>query len=160
MTEVEQHEGWVPAFEGQGPPFEHGNAAAVRHSAYSLLRLAPRAEELRGQLAELVPFGTDADLPLVDLCAITLAQVERASLVLAIEQAEVERAAESGAPQPNRYDRLAADARAWVKTGARLLDQLGLSPTARGRLAGDLASAERTLTARALREQYGTREAA
>jgi hypothetical protein len=133
-----------------------GNDLAITHGAYSRLRLQPRAELLRDELAALVPFGCEADAPLLDLASFTLAQVERAALVLAIEQAEVARAAEEGAEPPARLDRLAADSRAWTKLAARLLDQLGLSPTARGRLAGDLATAERTLTAKALRAQYGT----
>jgi hypothetical protein len=140
--------------------FQPGHELSVRHAAYSKLRLQPRAEDLRRQLAPLVPFHTEADAPLVDLVSFTLAQVERAALVLAIEQAESVRAVEEGRPPSPRLDRLAADSRAWVKTAARLLDQLGLSPTARARLAGDLAGAERTLTAAALREQYGADKAA
>jgi hypothetical protein len=151
----ERNSGWTPAFEGQRRPYGSGNGAAVTHGAYSPLRLQPRAEDLREQLAPLVPFATAADAPLVDLLSFTMAQVERAALVLAIEQAESQRAVEQGLPPSPRLDRLAADSRAWVKTGAKLLDQLGLSPTSRARLAGDLAGAEKTLTARALREQYG-----
>lgn len=135
--------------------FVEGNDVAVRHGAYSPLKLQPRADDLRDQLAPLVPFMLPAYAPLVDLAAFTLAQVERAAIVLALEQAESARAVREGRDPSPRLDRLAADSRAWVKTAAKLLDQLGLSPPAMARLAGDLAGAEKTLTARALREQYG-----
>ena len=131
------------------------NDVATSHGCYSPLRLQARAGQLREELAPLVPFGTAADGPLLDLAAFALAQIERAALVLAVEQARVAQAFEEGGEMPARLDRLAADSRAWTKTAARLLDQLGLSPTSRARLAGDLATAERTLTARALRDQYG-----
>jgi hypothetical protein len=134
--------------------FEASNDLAVRHGVYSLMRLQPRAAELRDEIAPLVPFGTAADGALLDLLSFTLAQVERAGLVLAVEQARVAQAFQDGDPPAERLDRLAADSRAWVKTAARLLDQLGLSPTSRARLAGDLAGAEKTLTAKALRDRY------
>jgi hypothetical protein len=38
---------WVPEFEGQRPPFEPGNTAAVKHGAYSPRHVEPAAEELR-----------------------------------------------------------------------------------------------------------------
>jgi hypothetical protein len=56
-------------------------------------------------------------------------------LVLAIEQAE---SARDGKPSP-RLDRLSQDSRGWMKSAARLLEMLGMSPTSRARLAGDLA---------------------
>ena len=133
-----------------------GKANALSHGCYSLLRLQPRAQALREEIAPLVPFGSEADGPLLDVLAMTLAQVERAGLVLAIEQQE------SGDGRPSkRVDRLSQDARSWANTAAKILDQLAMSPAARGRLAGDLAGAQRSLTAQALREKYGaTGEAA
>jgi hypothetical protein len=116
---------------------------AVRHGAYSRLSLQPRARALREELSGLVPLGADADAPAIDLLALTLAQVERAGVVLAVEQARSQEAMRRGDPPPERLDRLAADCRSWTNTAARLLDQLGLTPTSRARLAGDLAAASR-----------------
>lgn len=135
-----------------------GNGLAERHGCYSGLRLQPRAKTLRAEVEALVPFGTTADAPMIDLLALTLAQAERAGLALAVEQAQSAAATTIGDPPSPRLDRLAQDARGWVNTATKLLDALGLSPTSRARLAGDLAGAERTLTARALRARYGADE--
>lgn len=135
--------------------FQAGNVAAVKHGSYGRLRQQQRAEQLRSEIEPLVPFRTVADGPIIDLLSFTLAQVERAGLVLAVEQAQVAKAHAAGQPPPERLDRLAADARSWVRTAARLLDQLAMTPLSRARLAGDLAVAERTLTAQALRAEYG-----
>jgi DNA-binding SARP family transcriptional activator len=149
---------WSPAFPGQRPPLRPGNEVSVRHGAYAVLRLQPRAEEVRDEIAGLVPFASDADGAILDLLSITLAQVERAGIVLAYEQSQSARSVENGEEPSPRLDRLAADTRAWVNTAAKLLDQLGMSPTARVRLAGDLAGAQRALTAASLREHYGATE--
>lgn len=132
--------------------FIGGNEFALKHGAYAVLRLQPRAKQLRDDLAALVPFGGESDAPILDLAGIVLAQVERAGIVLAVEQAEQ---ATSGAQQVDRLERLSKDCRAWIGTAGRLLDQLGLSPTSRARLAGDLATVSRTVTAQDLRQRYG-----
>ena len=126
--------------------FQPGNALALTHGSYARLRLQPRATALREELAQLVPFGTETDGPAIDLLAITLTQVERAGLVLAVEQAENAARLSVGAPPSDRLDRLAADARAWVKTAAKLLDQLGMTPLARARLGLDVANTRRSLS--------------
>lgn len=154
---IDEHGDWTPVFPGQRPPFERGHDLSVRHEAYSRLRLQPRAETLRDELAGLVPFGCEADLPLLDLVSFTLAQVERAALVLALEQERLMRAVDAGEDAPQRLDRLAADSRAWVKTAARLLDALGLSPTSRARLGVDVANVRRSMS---LIEYWAAREAA
>lgn len=121
------------------------NTVAVTHGAYAKLALAPRADELRVQLLPLVPFATESDGPAVELLAVTLAQLERAGLALSEGQAD-------GA---QGQDRLGQDLRAWIRTADRPLDRLGMTPTGRGRLAGDLAGAQRALTAASLRQVYG-----
>lgn len=131
--------------------FQRGNGHALTHGCYSPLRLQPRAREIREGIAPLVPFAAESDAPLLDLASTTLAQVERAALVLAWEQA---RAAQEGEPPSERLDRLSKDTRLWIAAAGRLLDQLGLSPTSRARLAGDLAIVQRAATAQSLRERY------
>ncbi len=136
--------------------FQPKNVAALRHGSYSRTKLAPRAEQLCDEYMALIPFGSEADRPIVSLLAMAMAQAERAGLVLTIEQAESSR---TGVPS-DRLDRLSADMRGWINTAARLLDQIGMSPTSRARLAGDLAGVERALTAQSLREKYVAEEAA
>lgn len=136
--------------------FQPGHELTLKHGAYSKLKLAPRAEQLCDEYMALVPFGSEADRPIVSLLAMAMAQAERAGLVLTIEQAE---SAKTGVSS-DRLDRLSSDMRGWINTAARLLDQLGMSPTSRARLAGDLAGAQRALTAQSLREKYAAEEAA
>jgi hypothetical protein len=139
--------------------FQQGNAHAVRHGAYSKLRLAPRAEQLAGELVELVPFVSEADGPMLDLLSITLAQVERAQLVLAVKQANLASGPVADGPREERgterHDRLAADLRGWIGTSMRLCDALGLTPTSRARLAGDLAHATAEAALANLRAEGG-----
>jgi hypothetical protein len=143
---IDQNGKWTPAFPGQRPPAGPGNTLGETHGCYSPMRLQARADEFYVQLAPHVPIHTQADGPVLSLACFSLAQVERAGLVLAVEQARVVHAADEGEPPAPRFDRLAADARAWVKTASRLLDQLGMSPTSRARLGLDISATQRSLS--------------
>lgn len=131
-------------------PFSSGNGAALRHGAYSPLRLAPRADEIATELREIVPARTDADEPTVRLLALTLAQVEAASGYVA-ERGIVDA---KGKPQP-----ILRHLGTMTNTAARLCDRLGLTPTARAALGLDLVRAGETLDALA-REGRRVREQA
>jgi hypothetical protein len=129
-------------------PAPLGNQLAVTHGCYSVLRLRGRAEKIRGEIEPLLPLPSPADGPMLDVFAFLLAQVERASMVLGAAQLEEGEAIADGrrVPKELRMDlaRLAADARGWANSAARLADQLGLTPTSRARLGLDVV---RTRTA-------------
>jgi hypothetical protein len=113
---------WTPAFSGQRPPFE------LKHGAYSDVRLGPRVAELADGLRELVPTYSPSDEPAVRLLALTLARLERAESALE-------------AASPNDLGRLRQDALGWANAARRLLNDLAMTPTARGRLGLDLTRA-------------------
>lgn len=125
--------------------FARGNGAAVRHGAYAVVRLTPRAEELAAELRRLVPLATPIDGPAIDALALVLAQLERAMLVLStVQTREVAALTSGGLDRDDRDDlrRLAADARGWANTARRYFDMLGLSPASRLRLGLDLVRVE------------------
>lgn len=117
----------------------------VKHGCYSKLALSSRAKSLRDEVAELVPVQSEADGPAVDLLAGVLAQVERALLVLAVQQIEATNAAGVRAAPPAGLDRLAQDARGWIASATKLLDALGMTPLSRAKLGLSVAQTQRTL---------------
>lgn len=121
----------VPNRVGQAGP-------AVRHGAYSLIKLAPRAAEIRAELEERLPLRSDADTVAVDLLASTLAQLERALLVLGAAQMEETEAIREGKKVSRdahaQLGRLAQDCRGWLARAERLLQELGMTPQSRVRL--------------------------
>jgi len=118
------------------PPFAIGNTVAVLHGAYSTIRLAPRAEAIADELREIVPARSDSDEPTVRLLAITLAQVEAATLYVA-ETGIVD---SKGTPAP-----ILRHMGTMLNTAARLCDRLGLTPTSRASLGLDLVRTEDAL---------------
>lgn len=128
----------VPAVRGEPGP-------ALSHGCYSVLRLRGRAQKIREEIAPLLPLASPADGPMVDTLAFLLAQLERASMVLGHAQLEEGEAIADGRPVPKELrsdlSRLAADARGWANSAARLADQLGLTPTSRARLGLDVVRA-------------------
>lgn len=126
-------------------PFERGNGAAVRHGAFAVLRLAPRAEEIADEIRGLVPAGSDADEPAVRLLALALAQVEAATLYLA-EHGIVD---SRGKPQG-----ILKHLGTMTNTAARLCDRLGLTPTSRAALGLDLTRARGEALRAHLAERY------
>jgi hypothetical protein len=123
-------------------PAEVGNRLAVRHGCYSMLTLGKRAREIAGSLTEVVPVVSAADTAAIEVLSMTLAQLERAHAVLAVAQTtELEAITAKRALtrlERESLTRLSADARGWVNSSTRLLDQLGLTPTARARLGLDV----------------------
>lgn len=123
---------WTPAFPGQRPPFEPGNQVAVRHGAFSKLRLEPRAAELVDEIRDLVPARSDADDPTIGLLALTFAQVEAATLYVA-EHGIVDERGEARS--------ILRHLGTMINTAGRLCDRLGLTPTSRAQLGLDLTRA-------------------
>jgi hypothetical protein len=109
---------------------EPGNRRAQKGGWTSVRVLAPRAEELRNEITELVPVHGPADEPAVRLLSWQLARIERANAWLdehGLLDAE-------GSPQP-----VLKVLSTWENSAARLMDQLGLSPTSRAWLGVDLS---------------------
>lgn len=126
--------------------FQPGNDRALVHGARaSVERLLPEAEELADQLVPLVPAYAESDRPAVLLLALTLRRIARAEAHLtAREEAEGE--------TPENVLPLQANVRQWTNVAGRLLDALGMTPTARARLGLDLARGASVL------EEYVARE--
>ena len=120
-----------------GQRFEPGNEVGLRHGAYaSPVKLEGRVSELAPQLADLVPAYREADGPAVQLLAVTLTRIERAAATVEADENGDEVASQ----------RLRDDLRKWVGTSVRLLDALGMTPTARARLGLDIAQTRRAVT--------------
>ena len=132
-------------------PAQPGNQLALKHGAYSVLRLAPRAREIRDELEELLPLRSPADAPTVDLLAMTLAQLERAFIHLGAIQIDEAEAIRDGRKidraTASTLQRLQADARGWVGRAERLLDDLGLTPRSRVGLGLQVAQTQNALEA-------------
>ena len=123
---------WTPAFPGQRRPFEVGHGLSIRHGANAMLRLAPRAEELAGDLRELVPAASPSDEPTIRLLALVLARVEAANAYL--DEHGLFRADGDGEIQP-----VLKALSTWENTAARLLDRLGCTPVSRASLGLDIS---------------------
>ena len=113
------------------PPFEPGNQVAVSHGAYATLRLNDRREELAEALREIVPASSQADEATIWLLAGILTRIETATTYID----------EHGIFQNAKGEPRAILARlsTWENTAARLLRDLGCTPTSRAAMGLDLA---------------------
>jgi hypothetical protein len=125
-----------PAFPGQRPPFEGGNALALQHGAYSRVQLSAAAEELLPWLRSIAPAATDADEPVLAQLAIAMVRSAFADAALA----QVEEAA-ADAPlsaylgdRRESLQRLRQDSRAWTSQVARFGEMLGMTARSRAQL--------------------------
>lgn len=137
IANLQDEDGRPVAGQRAGEP-----SRALTHGAYAPAALAPRVAALAAEIAELVPVCAPADRPLIKLLAWQLARVEAVNAWL--DTAGIFDA--KGTPQP-----ILARLGTWETQAARLLDQLGMSPTARVRLGVDLvrgASLEQHLKSR------------
>jgi hypothetical protein len=163
MTELAQRHGPDCTAGADGGPcvrcmgFQPGNLAALKHGARSVLTLAKRTAEIRERLVDVAPVVADADAAAFDLAALTLAQVEVASLLIQRVRREQLDAVALGekltAEDLQAHARLAQDARGWINTSMRLLRELGCSPTSRVAMGADAARIDSELSLAALREQ-------
>jgi hypothetical protein len=132
--------------------FQSGNQLPVKHGAYAMVQLAPRAAEIAAELSEVVPAASPADTPTIRLLALTLARIERIETWLA-EQPLHDFRNEQGEMQP-ALKQLAG----WVNTAARLCDRLALTPTSRGKLGLDLSRARGEALRQHLDDNYGEQD--
>lgn len=114
---------WVPDFEGQRPPFEVGNTAALRNGAHSPRVFEPRAQELAAGLLEARP----------DLAGPSYAA---AVGVWAVYAARFELRAAAASDDASDDYWLVRLGNALLKAGAAL----GLDPTSEARLTRDRAA--------------------
>lgn len=148
---------WVPAFEGQRPPFapgnewaaQPGNTIALRHGAYSPRRVDPLAAEIAERL-------------LADESAPWLAQVSNRLAVWALARAEarvqlldewvggmdIVDASKSDRGQTSPLELL----RRFEATAASMRANLGLDPIHRARLGRDTAATQVDLSTLLARE--------
>ena len=120
---------WVPAFEGQRPPFEPGNQLARRHGAHAVLALQPRAQEIATVLRDAAPA-----LPPGSEIALESAAMIGARLEVAMK------ALDESADAKTLND-LDQRAQGWARQWASWLDRLGLTPIAAAKLGLDLTRA-------------------
>ncbi len=138
---------FVPAFDGQRPPFGPGNSVGVRHGAYAVLQLRPRALELADEIrVALGPtYSTRFELAIAASAA-AAAQYEKAMVALL------------DADDPTDLKHLDERAARWAKLLFSALGQLGLTPLAASKLGLNVAlgtdAAGRAL-ARHVEEFYG-----
>jgi hypothetical protein len=111
-------------------PFERGNDLALKHGAYSRLRLTEPAGETADVVRELVPIANDADEPMIQAFGYVLEQLRAAGKAL-------EQASENG--RRDKLLRLSQDAQGWANVALRFAQALGLTPVARAGLGLDLA---------------------
>jgi hypothetical protein len=116
-----------------------GNEVAVKHGARrSDLALSKEREfaEILTDVRERVPGYSYHDESAVQLLALTLTRVKKASV--ALDKLDP-------ATEARELQRLREDMRGWVNTSVRLLDALGMTPTSRARLGFDLVRTEDAL---------------
>ena len=122
----------VPARHYRWEPFAEGNAASVRHGAFSERRIAPLADRARSGLLDAAPWlASPAFAPAVEAWARAEARVALVDTYVA-EQGPLD---ENGKPRPAielliRLERLAFTLRQAV----------GLDPASRARIERDLAA--------------------
>lgn len=130
---------------GTPPPAPIGNQLGVRHGVYSLVQMSPRAKELGDSIRETVPAYHPADEVAISALAMTFAQLERASAVLARRQHEEHQAINNNRTPSMEVQsdlkRLSSDVVRFANAVHRFCDSLGLTPTARARLGLDLVRA-------------------
>jgi hypothetical protein len=147
---------WTPAFEGQRPPWQRGNLAALKHGAKSVLSLSKRADEIREELVDDAPVKDPADGAAFDLCALTLAQAEVAALLVQRVRRDQLDAVALGerlsAEEMQAHARLAQDLRGWINSCGRLLTMLGMTPLSRAQLGLDIARAQESVVMTMQRE--------
>jgi hypothetical protein len=117
--------------EGNEWRAQPANELAVRHGAYSAVRISKRAEEIVALMAK--DFRRTTEDMAVGAVAIAWAQVEAGA-----------RAMEAVADDPAKRlkaERLSADLRKWIGSLYRALDRLGATPAANAELVARLTAA-------------------
>jgi hypothetical protein len=108
-----------PARGYSWPPFEPGNQVALRHGAYAMLTLRPRATEIAERLTEMMGERFDPKYTaVIEAGALAAARVERAlGHLLSLDESQHELAST-----------LDGNARSWLRLYIDTLERLGLTP--------------------------------
>ena len=145
----------IPARGYRWKEFGTANTAALRHGAYAVVQLAPRAAELAEDARARMPLYSPADEGAVQHYAMLRARLERASQ--ALDAADETSATDPLSDSSERVDRLARlrdDARSWHRLVLAYERELGLTPLARSRLGVNVAVAGRAALDEYLRDRY------
>jgi hypothetical protein len=136
---------WVPAFEGQRPPFQPGNTLSVgnkgplTHGAYSAKRTDPLANYFRDEI--LAEPGMDY-LTRGQYAALFWQYCRTAARIQTIEEAidgmPIDAAARSDKGQTSWLELL----RKWTATLTTLASRCGLDPLSYARLGKDVAATQ------------------
>jgi len=118
---IQEDGSFEPQFKNQRAPFQPGHDLSLRHGAYADVHLGGRVEELADAIRPLVPGYSEADEVVLRVLCLALARLEASSA--AVEGASTEQLA-----------RLRSDERGWANSIRRLVNDLGMTPTARARL--------------------------
>lgn len=130
----------------RGYPARPGNFRGLQHGTKSERLMAPRTVEIAEELSKLIPAGTAVDEPAALLLAGMLARIEAANAF--IERVGV-------VDTRHRVRPILKIVAGWEANAARLMDQLGLTPTSRAKLGTELAKIGSTPLAQHLQEKYG-----
>lgn len=130
---------WVPAFEGQRPPFQPGNKLAVTHGAFSPSRTDPIAH---GFINELVADPATAYLGQPRFSAALWHWASAQAKVQLLEEwvagMDIQDAADSERGKTSVLELL----RKWIATAQTQAARLGLDPLSAARLGKDVASTQ------------------
>ncbi|MCU1691150.1 MAG: hypothetical protein JWM64_241 [Frankiales bacterium] len=133
MTQSERPGGWVPAFEGQRPPFQPGHTLSTRHGAYS-----PRVHDaVQAEVVAEVEAADPSWLQHVDTWAVEAwsyaeARCRLLRRVVSEQGTFTDKGTETTAAEQLRH---------WEKRAAEGRSKLGFDPTSRAKLGRDTASA-------------------
>jgi hypothetical protein len=127
---------WVPAFEGQRPPFQAGNSLAVKHGIASAVMVDPIAQRIIDEILSDPSTGylTQARFgPSLRQYALAQAKVEL--LTNWVDEMPMDQQTYSGKGQTSPLELL----RKWMATAQTWASRTGLDPMSAARLGKDIS---------------------
>lgn len=148
---------WVPAFEGQRPPFQPGNTLAVTHGAYSPARVDPIARQYVDEILT-DPSTKYLAAPRFQSALWSWAQAQAKVQLLTewVDGMSLQQAADSARGQTSPLELL----RKWMATSQTWAARLGLDPLSAARLGKDVAQGRQADAAAVLTDLRAQHEAA
>lgn len=148
---------WVPAFEGQRPPFAPGNTLAVTHGAYSPARVEPIALRYMAEVLE-DPTTQYLQQPRFQSALWSWAQAQAKVQLLSewVDGMTLAQSADSARGQTSPLELL----RKWMATAQTWAARLGLDPLSAARLGKDVAQGRQADAAGELTRLRAAHEAA
>lgn len=129
---------WAPAFDGQRPPFEPGHELSMKHGAYSVRKVGPRAEQLvQAVLTDPALAYLHAPAYVPALVGWATAEARAALIAEWIDSMSIEQQMESGQGRTAPIEQL----RRWDAAALTHRARLGLDPLSRAKLQLDTAAA-------------------